>query len=1502
VTISAALDNVVVNETLHDALEYVSATATLNGVSLGIPPVQSGQTLSWALGTIPAGQQVVITLTTRVANNSSANGGTSFTNTASYTYTDIPAGGVTDGSSGPVTLVEPDLSLAKTVSPAAPPSAGDTLSYTVTLTAASGANYSSVFDADLVDTLSLGLAYVTGSARVSGVPVEPAVTGDGLATTQTLTWSGGLDVPEGTSAPVTYDVRVLGTVVAGQVLTNNVSARWTSLDDANAYERTGSGIPTYNDYFTSAVSTSLTVSDNNSLTKEIIADTYVEAPSTLTDKVLRIGDTATYRLTLKLGEGTTLSVGVEDVLPTGMAYDQLVSISPSSGSSTFTYSVLSEPSPGDTSLAWNLGDVVNTPSNDNTPFDALVIEYQARVMPDAGLSHTPTLANLTNTATLSYTDAGGNTVVDPARLVSSDTLTLWQPVMSSVAKSDRLGRSGTLAVPLNVNVATDIMQFRLQSCNSGAAPAYNVQFTDVLASQLDENSITVPVISVAGVALGVGDYLYTPPAARGGAMSFNLNRPIGPGQCVTVDYDIGFHTDFGPNQVWNNSATLDEYWSLPAQSGQRYVTTGSSQFYMTNPVSVTPLSKVLVSPVEATIGEEALFEITVPSTAIGAALDNVLVSDTLHDALEYVSATATLDGAPLSVTPTQSGQTLTWALGTIPAGQQVVITLTTRVANNSSANGGLSFSNTASYTYTDIPPGSVTDGTSSPLTLVEPFLSVAKTVTNLNRPGMGPQPGDILRYTVNLTAASGATLTGAFDTDLIDSLSPGLVYVTGTARIGGLAVEPSVTGDGSTTPQTLTWTSAVDVPEAASVPAVYDVRVLDTVVAGQVLSNSVTVLWTGLDGPSSYERTGADGIGGLNDYVVMAAAPPLTVPIPALTFQKSVDQPVANPGDRLRYTLVIQNPTPTRVDNFILIDQIERLNATLGFQPGSITNVSIPAGASSAISADTLNVTGLNIGPNETLTVVFEALLATNLRSASVVLNQAELQGPWPTPILSDDPALPGREDPTRTVIPANGVVYDAVSRAPLQGVTLTLELASTGNALPASCFIDPSQQNQVTSADGTYKFDPQFDPTNCPDGEDYLIAVTGVPGGYVAGPSLVIPPSSGATTSAYSVALCPADALPTAECEAQVSPTAPTGSATTYYLHLTLGSGANQIYNNHIPVDPYVEEKVSISKTTSLVNVSRGQLVPYTITVKNTLRSPLPPLGVIDTIPAGFKYVEGSSRVDDMPQEPVVSGRRLEWNDLSVGYNEPHTIRMVLVVGSGVSEGEYVNQAQVFDTQTGGPFSEVATATVRAVPDATFDCTDVIGKVFDDRNLNGYQDTGETGLSMVRVVTARGLIATTDEYGRFHITCALTPDADRGSNFILKLDDRTLPTGYRMTTENPRVQRATRGKMLRFNFGATIHRVVRLDIADGVFETDTTELRIQWAPRIDRLLEELRRGPSVLRLSYLGDVEREGLVQERLEALKREITERWEKSEGGYRLAIETEIFWRRGASPAGP
>jgi hypothetical protein len=195
-----------------------------------------------------------------------------------------------------------------------------------------------------------------------------------------------------------------------------------------------------------------------------------------------------------------------------------------------------------------------------------------------------------------------------------------------------------------------------------------------------------------------------------------------------------------------------------------------------------------------------------------------------------------------------------------------------------------------------------------------------------------------------------------------------------------------------------------------------------------------------------------------------------------------------------------------------------------------------------------------------------------------------------------------------------------------------------------------------------------------------------------------------------------------------------------------------------------------------------------------------------------------------------------------------------------------------------------------------------VAGKVFNDANRNGRQDDGEEGLSGVRVVTPQGLEATTDQYGRYHITCAIVPNNSRGSNFVLKLDDRTLPSGFRMSTDQVRIQRATSGKALQLNFGASIHRVVAIDLLDAAFEPGRTEIGPLWRPRLSVLLDELRKAPAVVRLSYVADTEDAALVKRRVAAVKRQLTEAWGAADSSYVLTIEPEVFWRRGAPPKQP
>ncbi|HEY9050905.1 MAG TPA: hypothetical protein VIQ03_05130, partial [Gammaproteobacteria bacterium] len=510
--------------------------------------------------------------------------------------------------------------------------------------------------------------------------------------------------------------------------------------------------------------------------------------------------------------------------------------------------------------------------------------------------------------------------------------------------------------------------------------------------------------------------------------------------------------------------------------------------------------------------------------------------------------------------------------------------------------------------------------------------------------------------------------------------------------------------------------------------------------------------------------------------------------------------------------------------------------------------------------------------------------------------------------------------------IQPNGVVYNAITRDGVAGAVVQL-LNASGGVVPASCFVDPLQQNQRTLIDGYYKFELLFNDAQCPSSSDYTINIY-PPTGYMdydSDPltpeiSRIIPPLLPLTDPGYNVQTCTGDAVgSTPQCEVQTSEFAPATSEaprtapTNYYLKVNVVNfpSDDQLYNNHLAIDPELDSSLAISKTSAMVNVTRSQLVPYTITVTNTLGAPIYDVDVFDDYPAGFKYVANSARiyinnvrVTGRSEEPVsliqgAQARTLTWENFTIYENDVITIKMLLVVGAGVGEGEYVNRAQARNNRTTGDASGVASATVRVVPDPTFDCSDAVGKVFDDKNLNGYQDEGEPGIPGVRVVTTQGLQITADEHGRFHIACAVVPNPDRGSNFVVKLDERSLPTGYRVTTENPRVQRATRGKMLKFNFGAAIHRVVRLDMADEVFKPGTTEMRLQWKPRLDLLITELAKDPSVLRLSYLADNESENLVDDRIESVKDIISERWKSLNCCYKLMIESEVFWRKGGPP---
>lgn len=474
------------------------------------------------------------------------------------------------------------------------------------------------------------------------------------------------------------------------------------------------------------------------------------------------------------------------------------------------------------------------------------------------------------------------------------------------------------------------------------------------------------------------------------------------------------------------------------------------------------------------------------------------------------------------------------------------------------------------------------------------------------------------------------------------------------------------------------------------------------------------------------------------------------------------------------------------------------------------------------------------------------------------------------------------------------GVVYDALTRQPVKGAQVSIEGPSGFDA----SYVVGGSLTQTTGTDGWYQF--MLTP-NAPAGQ-YRFVVT-VPAGYIPGQSEMIP----ACQSTLSVGAQPSPAAVQAQAGApstnselhtpancaSSSAGLSTGQNTTqYYMSFTVGNGSANLVNNHIPIDPVLGGAIVMTKMTPKVNVTRGELVPYTLTARNTLSSRLSGIAIEDQIPAGFQYVRGSAQMDGIPLEPEIQGRLLRWPSRTFNPNQTITVKLVLVVGSGVGFNEYVNQTWSRNVVADALVSNIATAAVRVVADPTFDCSDLIGTVFDDKNRNGYQDEGEPGIAGVRLATAKGWLVTTDEHGRYHIACADVPSELRGSNFIIKVDERTLPSGYRVVTENPRVVRMTQGRLTKANFGASIHRVVRLDLTAQAF-TPEDKLTPEYLPRLDDVLVALQAEPSILRISYHQPFGSESETARKRVAFVRDwIKAQWQPNECCYDLQLEEEII----------
>src|SRR5215813_12242213 len=508
-------------------------------------------------------------------------------------------------------------------------------------------------------------------------------------------------------------------------------------------------------------------------------------------------------------------------------------------------------------------------------------------------------------------------------------------------------------------------------------------------------------------------------------------------------------------------------------------------------------------------------------------------------------------------------------------------------------NGPSSDTGRQSYTctLTNGTPGVLDCQDAHTVTAVIPAVTITKQVTAVG--GGAVVPGGQLDYLVHVTNTSANPVNPVVITDDLNAAGPGaLTYVAGTATMNGSPNGVSVAVNVITANYSATYGPLAP---GGTIDLRFRVTLGSTLAAGTIVTNTGVVTWNNPPQTASASvsiNIGAvAGAGSLNGTAWLDA-----------NFNK-----IADPGEP-----PLQGWTVGLYLHGVLVQSI------LTDVNGAYRFSSVPPTDGTADRYE-LRFTAPGAGPN-----------TAKLGKADSAFTN------WLQRIT--DIAVPSGSNLQNLNLPVgpNGVVYNSMTRAPIAGVTVNMLSAGNRTLLPATCFDDPVQQGQITQAGGYYRFDINFSDPTCPASSSYLVEVTASTSAYVAGESKLIPAASDAATAPFSVPACAGsiyDALPPVPyCEAQPSEFAPPasvpagGTGTRYFLNLTLDGtavpGSSQIYNNHIPLDPQLAGAFSITKTTPLRYVTRGQLIPYTITIGNALGASLQGVRIVDTYPAGFRYV----------------------------------------------------------------------------------------------------------------------------------------------------------------------------------------------------------------------------------------------------------------------------------------
>jgi len=300
----------------------------------------------------------------------------------------------------------------------------------------------------------------------------------------------------------------------------------------------------------------------------------------------------------------------------------------------------------------------------------------------------------------------------------------------------------------------------------------------------------------------------------------------------------------------------------------------------------------------------------------------------------------------------------------------------------------------------------------------------------------------------------------------------------------------------------------------------------------------------------------------------------------------------------------------------------------------------------------------------------------------------------------------------------------------------------------------------------------------------------------------------------------------------------------------------------------------LEITKRANKKEAVVGDVVTYTVEIKNKTTKDVVKVRLLDLIPPNFKYLKGSARMngaalaDPSGNRPLILAigtvpARADANgNGQADPGEPGYLVLgyQLVVGSGATPKAYVNTAVAVDVCDQCGISREASAQVTVVLDPVFDLGTIIGKVFEDKNKNGWQDEGEAGVPAAMVALDDGTYALTDKHGRYHFA-GVSP-----GQRLVKINLQGFASGATTSTDEARVVAVTPGLLAKANFGVAyehdVERIGRPSEMGMAFAADKNDKPIQvtgnvpaWMVLINGKLATLSSSDVRLQMEGVEDV-----------------------------------------------